>query len=213
MTTDAFSWATSLSEENRLYVIDLAEDMLAQLELGVADPAIRLWNQVIKYPQLHPGDGIQIRQNYMERRYRTAQLLERHGIVSGVDVPRGQSGYDVVMTFRGDAARVRALMAAVKASFPKPKSAVPQPSIEPFWKRFSGEFFALVLGIVLALAIDRSSWLYAALAILPLVGILRSMRIVPSWTGAWKAVVDLAVILGALAAIAQFLLDAARRGQ
>ena len=65
----------------------------------------------------------------------------------------------------------------------------------------------------MTLAVDRSSWLYAALVVFPLVGLLRAMRIVPSWTGAWKTVVDLVVVLGAVAAIAQFLFDATHRGQ
>lgn len=39
MTTREFSWATSLSEENRLYILDVAEDMLGQLELGMSTAA------------------------------------------------------------------------------------------------------------------------------------------------------------------------------
>jgi hypothetical protein len=136
MSEEETAWAISLSEENRLYLLELLEDMLGELELGTSRPAIKLWNQVIKYPQLHPGDGIQIRQNYMKRRYQMAQLLEQHGIVSNVDVPRGQSGYDVDLLFQGDPAHVRALLASVRASFPR-RTKPPSPPSPPFWKRYA----------------------------------------------------------------------------
>ncbi len=210
MTVENFSWATTLSEENRLYIIDVGEDMLGQLELGVASPSIQLWNQVIKYQQLHPGDGTQIRQNYMMRRYQAAQLLERHGVVSNVDVPKGQSGYDVEMLFRGDPSRVRALIIAVRRSFPKRVSQQVAPV--SFWKRYASEFFALVLGVAVTLAVVRWSWVYLAFAILPLVGVMRATRIIPSWPGIWKSMVDIAVVLGAAAAIMQLIVDVVRHG-
>jgi len=62
-----WSWAISLSRENRLYLLDVLEDMRDELQLNPRKPSIRLFRNVIRYPELFPIDGVDARYKYMEK--------------------------------------------------------------------------------------------------------------------------------------------------
>lgn len=82
-----------------------------------------------------------------------------------------------------------------------------------WWTKYSGEGFAFALGIAVTLAVVRWSWLYLAFAVLPLIGLLQAVEIIPSWTGLRKLIVDVAVVAGAVATVVQLVVDLARHGQ
>jgi fatty acid desaturase len=103
-----------------------------------------------------------------------------------------------MLLFNGDASKVAASISALKASLPKRTSGA-KPTI---WQRYASQTFALVTGVALTLAAVHWSWVLASLAILPIVGLLRSLGFIPRWSGVWKMIVDLATVLGAAAAIA-----------
>jgi hypothetical protein len=209
MVSEEFAWAIRVSRQNKLYLLDVLEDMQAELEMKPTRPAIPLWKPVIRYAELYPIDGIQMRYNYMQKRHQVAQLLEQHGIISDVSVPTGQSGFDVVLLFQGDVLRVAALIAAVRASFPK--QAVPE-GLSLLWSRFATPIFAFVSGSAFTLAALQSSWRLALLGAVPMVGLLRSLALIPRWRGTWKSIVDAATVLGALAAIGLLIVELVRRG-
>ena len=181
---NAFVWATSLSRENRLYLLDVLEDMRDELQVNPQNPAIPLFRQVIRYSDLLPVDGLQTRDNYMKRRYNTAKLLEQHGIVRNVSVPRGQSGYDVHLRFSGDVHTIESLFALVKRTFASNSATAkvtPRERFSSYMQRLSVGLLIFSAGVTFSAAITTGTrWLWLVLLALIVVYVIATY-VVPRW--------------------------------
>ena len=76
-------WIKQLDNLNLLAAVEVLDDLMRELNITVNDEpvTIKMWNQVIRYLDLHPGDGPGIRDAYMERRFKIVNFLTTKGVL------------------------------------------------------------------------------------------------------------------------------------
>lgn len=77
-------WIKELTDDNLLVVYDVVLDVRQEMQL-TSDVAIALCPSVIKFSQLMPFDGVNMRDRYSEMRWKTVGLLKSKGIISGYE--------------------------------------------------------------------------------------------------------------------------------
>ena len=78
-------WIRELEDDNFLIVYDVVIDVRKADQLSPENPLIPIWQNIIKFPQLYPGDSVGMRDRYCGQRWNAMKLLERLGLVEGVD--------------------------------------------------------------------------------------------------------------------------------
>jgi hypothetical protein len=85
-----FDWIAKLSEINLLALIDVLLDIVEEAQLTTGIITIPLFRQVIRFSELLPIDGIRLRDQYCEYRWKVSKLLESKDIIRNVTILDGE---------------------------------------------------------------------------------------------------------------------------
>ena len=77
-------WLEDFEDETFLIVYDVLIDVRQAAQLRPEAPLIPLWQSLIKFPQLYPGDSVGMRDRYCEQRWNAVNLLEKLGAIDAV---------------------------------------------------------------------------------------------------------------------------------
>ena len=86
-------WVMELTGENFLALYDVALDIRQELQMSDA-PVIPLWQPIIKFRILLPGDSIGMRDRYCEFRWKATRLLHTQGIIRSYELQRGSHRWE-----------------------------------------------------------------------------------------------------------------------
>ena len=75
----------SLENERFYSVLDVALDIRSELDFHAATPTIQIMRSLVRYPELMPGDGINMRDRYCELRWKAMKFLEAEGYLASVE--------------------------------------------------------------------------------------------------------------------------------
>lgn len=94
---------------NLLAALDLLDDLVREYNIAVPGErvSIPLWNQVIKFQELHPVDSPAIRDAYMERRYKMTVFLKDKGIIKEFEIEEAGHRWDYRLIIEADPQTVR----------------------------------------------------------------------------------------------------------
>jgi hypothetical protein len=79
-------WIGTIDGQNFLAILDVAIDIETELNISPDRTVIPLWQGVIKFPQLFPGDSIGMRDRYCDMRYKAVAFLQRNGVIKQFQV-------------------------------------------------------------------------------------------------------------------------------
>ena len=83
----ASEWPNGLDDLNLLAAYEVLEDLNAEFNVIAEGPVeIPLWCQIIRHPELHPGDAPGFRDAYMERRWKITNFLKDKSIIERFEV-------------------------------------------------------------------------------------------------------------------------------
>jgi len=84
-------WLEKLNAENFLGVCDVLIDIDQEMQIATdrTHVTIPIWQPIIKFSQLFPGDSIGMRDRYCELRWKIAKFLESQGVVGSVTARDG----------------------------------------------------------------------------------------------------------------------------
>lgn len=115
MTEREGDWVEALSERNLLGLLDVLLDLDDALQLDPAADSIAILPPVIRFGQLFPGDGINMRDHYGRLRWQIAKLLEGRGVLRGVEVVGTGHRWQQRITFRADSGAVKDALSLAQA--------------------------------------------------------------------------------------------------
>jgi hypothetical protein len=118
---DKFAWIQALSSTNLLALTDVLEDAASELELHPDRASIPLFQQIIRFVELLPGDSPGMRDRYCELRWKVAKLLGTHGILRSVDVAHnpGEHRWHGRITFTAALGDIQKALAVATSAFPQ----------------------------------------------------------------------------------------------
>ena len=112
------AWIRNLDNLNFLAAYELLMDLQQEFNIATDNQVtIPLWNQIIKFPQLHPGDAPGIRDRYMERRFKVTNFLQTKGLIRNFEVIEGSHRWDNVIAITADAQVVEQAFQLVFAEY------------------------------------------------------------------------------------------------
>jgi hypothetical protein len=121
-------WIRELDDLNLVATVEVLEDLVQELNISVSDEpvTIHMWNQVIRYLELHPGDGAGIRDAYMERRVKILNFLMEKGVIKEFEIVEGSHRWENRLAICADRATVRDALKSASAEHicrnpPRPK--------------------------------------------------------------------------------------------
>ena len=109
---------------NLLAVYDVLLDLEEEFNIASArgSVTIRLWNQGIRFSDLHPGDGVGIRDAYCERRWKVLNYLKEEGVILHFELLEGSQRWEDRITAVADSASVRTASELVAAEYENRRS-------------------------------------------------------------------------------------------
>ena len=78
-------WITTIDGYNFLAIIDVAVDIETELNISPDRIVIPLWQSVIKFTRLFPGDSVGMRDRYCDLRYKAVSFLQRNSVIKRFD--------------------------------------------------------------------------------------------------------------------------------
>ena len=153
------AWIRKLDTINLLAACDLLIDLQEEVTIAApGDPvSIPMWKQLIRFPQLHPSDGSQIRDAYCERRFKIASFLQSKGIIKEFKVQEGPHRWDNRLLVEAEEGSVRKTLLLVNAEYKRrlgnngPQNGAPRghaPAKQP-----DRGTFGIVLGVLVTVFI------------------------------------------------------------
>jgi hypothetical protein len=189
----------ALSRVNRLTVLDVLEDARDAVQMNGPHTAIKLLPAIIKYRELLPGWGVDLTDNYMAGREKAALLLVRQGVLKDAGIPRDSYGMgsETPIEIIGDEAEIASALRAMKNLFRDNR----RRDRKSLLTRSASHLFALLLGAAVIVAVTSAEswrwWTAGAIAVLMLI----SLRGMPRMERLPRIIVDVATVVGALAAV------------
>jgi hypothetical protein len=81
-------WVMELTGENFLALYDVSFDIRQELQMS-DNPIIPLYQPIVKFSQLMPKDGINMRDRYCDFRWKATGLLQKEGVIRGYKLLQG----------------------------------------------------------------------------------------------------------------------------
>jgi hypothetical protein len=190
---------------NRLTVLDVLEDVRDAVQLNGSHTHVQLMPAVIKYRELYPGWSPAVTDAYMSGRQNAAALLVREGVLQHANIPRDWYGMgrETPLEIVADEATVTAALEALRRTFPSS----PIRGKKSLLRRSASHIFATLFGATATLALmspdTRHLWAVICISVFLLI----SVRGVPRLRRLPPLVVDIATVVGALAAVGAILIS------
>lgn len=88
-----FDWIRELIGENFLAVYDVVLDIQQELQLS-ADVVIPIFQPIVKFKVLMPGDGINMRDRYCNFRWKATEFLKSKGVIKDFKLLQGSHRWE-----------------------------------------------------------------------------------------------------------------------
>ncbi|MBV8370479.1 MAG: nucleotide-binding protein [Candidatus Eremiobacteraeota bacterium] len=116
MSHAADDWITPLSDRNLLGLLDVLLDLDERLQLDPDARSIGILPATVRFRELFPGDGVNMRDEYGALRWTVAKMLETRGVLRNVDTTRALHRWQQRIKFQADRQAVADALAAVKGA-------------------------------------------------------------------------------------------------
>ena len=109
---------------NLLHVYDVLLDLEEEFNVAPARGplTIRLWNEAIRFRDLHPGDDAGIRDEYCQRRWKILNHLKGEGVILDFELLEGSHRWKSRIAVVADSTSVRTASALVAAEYENRRS-------------------------------------------------------------------------------------------
>src|SRR5438874_11802740 len=110
-------WLNTIDSLNFLSIFDVAVDIERELNISPSEIVIPLWQPIIKFPQLFPGDSIGMRDRYCEGRYKAINFLKQQGVIKRVEIHQPGHRWETRIGIRIDNSEFRVVMERLRQEY------------------------------------------------------------------------------------------------
>jgi hypothetical protein len=110
------NWITPLSDRNLLGLLDVLLDIDGRLQLDSAARSIAIVPTMIRFRDLMPIDGANMRDEYGALRWDVAKMLERRGVLRNVGTTEASHRWQQRIKFQADPRAVTDALASAKSA-------------------------------------------------------------------------------------------------
>lgn len=104
------AWIKTMDHMNFLAIYDVMLDIKSELNISPDHIVFPLLRNKIRFTELFPADGVNMRDDYCEARWKGAQFLERSGIITKLGHQEGNHRWETRLDLHVDSGRFHTAM-------------------------------------------------------------------------------------------------------